>query len=249
MTPMPAERRSGLHPALSMRQRFALLQETESVRNLMRDSIQAIRGMRFVSTHGDAVFTLGSIGTEKTMKVMLGCAAVENAGSWPTKAELKGWGHDVEELNGRVLAAIDAGLEHTTATEYSARLAEHVKQSTVLPLLFAAFARYGRSGRFHHLDILATDEPGELDQPSEYWERVELHVRETRPEFLEVPFGDNAALDDYEKSLRGYIADELDAWWFCVHRLGVQGCFGELGKPIGWEIWEHGRPAPSAVKA
>lgn len=247
--PTPSDRPSGLHPALSMRQGFALLHEAESVRNLMRDSIQAIRGMRFVSAHGDAVFTLGSIGTEKTMKVLLGCAAVEDAGNWPTKKELKDWGHDVEDLNARVLAVIDAGVAGTTATGYSARLAEHVQQSTVLPLLFAAFARYGRSGRFHHLDILATDDPGELDQPSEYWERVELHVRETRPEFHKVPFGGNAALDDYEKRLRGFIADELDAWWFCVHRLGVQGCFGELGKTIGWEVWEHGRPKPSAVKA
>jgi len=231
-----------------MRQGSALLQETESVRNLMRDSIQAIRGMRFVSTHGDAVFTLGSIGTEKTMKVLLGCAAVENAGSWPTTKELKDWGHDVEELNSQVLAAIDAGLERTTATGYSAQLAVHVRQSTVLPLLFAAFARYGRSGRFHHLDILANDEPGELDQPSEYWERIERHVRETRPEFQEVPYGDNAALDDYQNGLRGLIADELDAWWFCVHRLGVQGCFGELARTIGWEIWEHDRPKPSLVE-
>ncbi|QAY63549.1 hypothetical protein ET495_10145 [Xylanimonas allomyrinae] len=62
------------------------------MRNLMRDSIQAIRGMRFVGTNGDAVLTLGSIGTEKTMKVLLGCAAVENAGSWPTKKQLKAWG-------------------------------------------------------------------------------------------------------------------------------------------------------------
>ncbi|QAY63548.1 hypothetical protein ET495_10140 [Xylanimonas allomyrinae] len=140
-------------------------------------------------------------------------------------------------------------MEATTATGYSARLAEHVQQSTVLPLLFAAFARYGRSGRFHHLDILATDDPGILDQPTEYWERVERHVREIRPEFQNVPFGDNAAFDGYQKRLRGFIADELDAWWFCVHRLGVQGCFGELGKTIGWEIWDPGRPPPRAWKA
>lgn len=232
-----------------MRQGFALLQEAESVRNLMRDSIQAIRGMRLVSTQGDAVFALGSIGTEKAMKILLGCKAVEDDGAWPTKRELTNWGHDVEGLSTRLLAAIEVGLGRTTATGYSAQLAEHIEQSTVLPLLFAAFARYGRSGRFHHLDILATDEPGELDQPSEYWERVEQQVRKTRPEFREIPYGDNAALDDYEKKLRGVIADEVDTWWFCVHRLAVQGCFGELGKTVGWEIWVHGRPKPSSVKA
>ncbi len=232
-----------------MRQGFALLQEAESVRNLMRDSIHAIRGMRFVSTEGDTVFSLGSIGTEKAMKILLGCRAVEDDGAWPTKGELQRWGHDVEDLSTRVRAAIEMGIGRISSRDYSARLAEQIEQSTVIPLLFAAFARYGKSGRFHHLNILATDEPGDLDQPSEYWERLELHVRETLPEFREIPYGDNAALDDYEMRLRGVIAEELDAWWFCVHRLAVQGCFGELGKKVGSEIWGHGRPKPSSVKA
>ncbi|MEO9249250.1 hypothetical protein ABDK96_16325 [Citricoccus nitrophenolicus] len=130
---------------------------------------------------------------------------------------------------------------------YVAQLAKHLEESTLIPLVFAAFARYGKSGRFHHLDILATDEPGELDQPSAYWDRVELHLRETRPEFEKIPYGDNHALEAYEKRIRGFIADELDSWWFCVHRLGIHGCFGELGKKVCSEIWDHGRPKPTNV--
>lgn len=244
-----SERNPGLHPALSTRQGFALLEEAGSVRNLLRRTIDAIREMRYVGDDGDSVFTLGSVGVEKAMKVVLGCKAVDDRGSWPTKTELRGWGHDIEELNARLAEAIASGAGRAVATGYSARLAEHVQQSTVIPLVFATFARYGKSGRFHHLDILATDQPGELDQPSEYWERVELHVRETTPGLQEVPWGDNAALDDYEKMLRGLIADEMDAWWFCVHRLGVQGCFGDLSKKIGWEIWPYGRPTPVALRA
>ena len=37
-------------------------------------------GLHFVSVHGDAVFTLGSIGVEKAIKVMVGCNEVEAAG-------------------------------------------------------------------------------------------------------------------------------------------------------------------------
>ncbi|MCR6489240.1 hypothetical protein M8542_41140 [Amycolatopsis sp. OK19-0408] len=248
MTPTPAEPRSALHPALSARQGFALLEESEAARNLMRDSIRAIRDMRHVRTDGDTVFSLGSIGTEKTMKVMLGCKAVEDEDSWPTNDQLRRWGHDIEKLNALMLAAISDGMERSGAPGDSARLGERITASKVIPLVFAVFARYGKSGRFHHLNILATDEPGELDQPSEYWDRVELHVRETRPEFQEIPFGDDRAFNSYQERLRGFIANELDAWWFCVHRLGVQGCFGELGKMIGREIWESGRPEPSAVR-
>ncbi|MEO9249218.1 hypothetical protein ABDK96_16165 [Citricoccus nitrophenolicus] len=88
------------------------------MRNLLRDSIKAISGMRYVHIDGDAVFTLGSIGVEKAMKVLLGCKAVEEEGAWPSKDVLKAWGHDVEELNTRVLAAIDDGLDQATATRY-----------------------------------------------------------------------------------------------------------------------------------
>ncbi|MEU1899303.1 hypothetical protein ABZ512_13045 [Nocardiopsis dassonvillei] len=224
-----------------------MIEEAASVCNLMRASTQSIRDMRYVQIDGDAIFTLGSIGVEKAMKVMLGCATVADTGAWPTKKVLKSWGHDIEELSSHVLREIDEGVEHTAAPGYSAHLAGHIKESTLLPLIFAAFARYGKSGRFHHLDILATDEPGEHDQPSEYWERVELHVQESRHEFHEVPYGDNSELDAYIKRLRCFIADELDAWWFCLHRLGVQGCFGDLGKKVGWQIWEVGRPTPALV--
>lgn len=241
------ERRPGLHPALSIRQGFALIEEAGSVKNLLRDSVDAIRSLRFVSLHGDAVFTLGSIGVEKAMKVMLGCNNVEAMGSWPSKKTLRDdWGHDIQALNDLLGSAIEGGLTNCTHVGHAETLASRISGSTTLPLLFAAFARYGKSGRFHHLDVLATDEPGLDDPPSAYWARVELHIRTTDPVFREVPYGDNRALDEYEKKLRGRIADELETWWFCVHRLGVHGCFGELGKKIGWEIWEPGRPEPAA---
>lgn len=62
----PLDRPSRLHPALSTRQGFALTEEAGSVQNLLRDTVDAIRNLRMVSLHGDAVFTLGSIGVEKT---------------------------------------------------------------------------------------------------------------------------------------------------------------------------------------
>lgn len=239
----------GLHPALSTRQGFALIEEAGAVCNLLRDSVDAIRSLRFLSLHGDAVFTLGSIGVEKAIKVMLGCNEVDTSGTWPSKKKLKDdWGHDIQKLSQLLETAIEHGLARSAHTGYTETLATWISGSTVLPLLFATFARYGKSGRYHHLDVLATDEPGSDDPPSEYWERVELHIRSTEPEFHKVPYGDNEALDEYENRLRNRVADELEAWWFCVHRLGIQGCFGDLGKKIGWEIWEPGRAKPAAVR-
>lgn len=219
------------------------------MRNLLRDSVGAIQGLRFVSVHGDAVFTLGCIGVEKAMKTMLGCNEVAVAGSWPSKKTLQyKWGHDIQKLDQLLGMTITQGLAQSAHIGYAETLASRIFESTTLPPLFATFARYGKSGRFHNLDILATDEPALDDSPSEYWERTELAVRSSQQEFREVPYGNNAALNEYEKKLRAYIAEELESWWYCIHRLGVQGVFGELGKKIGFEIWEPGRPTPSSVK-
>lgn len=241
------DRRSPLHPALSMRQGYAILEESASVRNLMRASINAIRTMGYVRLDGDPAFAVGSLGVEKLMKVILGSVSIADSGAWPTERKLQRWGHDIEKMHRRVFVIVDDRIGHTTAKEYSAGLADRTAKSDILPLVFATFSRYGKAGRFHHLDILATDQPGELDEPMEYWERVEFHVRQTRPELGELPIGNNVALDAYEKKIHGMIADELDVWWFCMHRLAVQGCFGDLAKRVGFEIWEPGRATPGAV--
>lgn len=241
-------RKPGPSPHLSSRQGTALIYEAWSVRNLLRDAVGAIRDLRDVALHGDSVFTVGSIGVEKAMKIMLGCKEVEALGSWPTQKTLRGWGHDIPTLNDYLESAIEVGLTNCMDVPYSKRLASQIRQSTVLPMIFTALGRYGKSGRFHHLDILATDELGSDDSPLEYWEKIEDHIRTIASEFQDVPYGHNRALDEYDSRVRGRIAEELDTWWFCLHRLGVQGCFGELGKRIGWEIWEHNRPQPAAVQ-
>lgn len=245
MTPGPsAERKTGLHPLLSWRQEAALLEESASVRSLLGHTVDAIRQMRYIHLDGDAVFTLGSIGVEKALKVVLGCEALERTGSWPSMAMLTSWGHDIEYLSAQLQRALGEGLDRTAAPGYSRNLADWIERNSIIPLVFATFARYGKTGRFHHLNILATDELGEFEPPLDYWERVELHVQESVPGLSSPPFHDSAAFEDYQRRLREYIAEQLEAWWFCVHRLGVQGCFGDLGKAISGEIWGHERSAP-----
>lgn len=82
---------AALHPALSPRQGMAMLQETSSVRNLLRSTVDAIRQMRYLDADADPVFTLGSIGVEKALKAILGCKNVEDTGHWPSKELLQDW--------------------------------------------------------------------------------------------------------------------------------------------------------------
>lgn len=46
--------------------------ETTSIKNLIRDGLDALYSLHFASTGADALFTLTSIGVEKLMKVSLG---------------------------------------------------------------------------------------------------------------------------------------------------------------------------------
>ncbi len=207
----------------------------------MRDAVASVQGLREPVIDSDAVFTLGSIGVEKTAKILLGCAEVESAGRWPTMATMKGWGHDIDNLVSRLLHAAEQGQADAVATGYAATLIERVRDSTALPLLFATLSRYGRSGRFHYLDVLATDRPGEFDAPAEYWNRLEIEVSNG---LGGAPGGSPQEFDAFLGRVSEAISHELDVWWFAMHRLGVQGCFGELGKKIGWEIWDYGRPDP-----
>lgn len=224
-----------------MQQTFALLSETQSVQNLMRDAVAAISSLREPTIHSDAVFTLGSIGVEKLSKIMLGAAEVEATGAWPVKPTMMAWGHDIDGLVERLFATVEENQPAAVATDYAAELIARVRESTMLPLLFATLSRYGRSGRFHYLDVLATDSQGEFDPPADYWQLLE---RETVENLGGYPDGASEEFERFLVRVSAKIASELNVWWFVMHRLGVQGCFGELGKQLGWQIWESGRPDP-----
>lgn len=145
----------------------------------MRDAVEAIRGLRHPLLHGDGIFTLGSIGVEKIAKILLGCAAVERDEAWPSMKTLLGWGHDIDKLTRSVTETARAGIGQATATDYTEAVLSRIEKSTLLPLLFATFSRYGRAGRFHYLDVLATDELCDLESPQNHWSRLENHVTQS----------------------------------------------------------------------
>lgn len=234
---------SPIHPALSDTQVFALINEAKSAQNLMRDAVDAVRNFQEPTAHSDAVFTLGSIGVEKTLKVMLGCVAVETDGAWPSLARMKQWGHDVETLAATLMTVARERAHLAVANNYMTQLIERVDGSETLSLLFATLSRYGRSGRFYYLDVLATDEIGRFDPPGQYWERLEAHVA---GRLGGIPYGSVEEFDAFIEQVSSAIAVELDTWWFFVHRLGIQGCLGPLGKTFGWEIWPFRRPDPTS---
>ena len=227
---------------LDLGQSFALLNEAQSAQNLLRDTVDATLHLRHPTLQGDAVFTLGSIGVEKLMKVVLGLVHLRDHGEWPSVKTMKGWGHGVLEMNDLVMATIEANIHQATHSPYVQQLVDSLKGDIQWPLLVATFNRYGLSGRFYYLDHLAQGRPSDWEAPIEFWNRLEQSVTDARPEILSLILS-----SDRGESERGYAllshasAKSLNNWWHLVYRAAIQGCFGERGKTIGFEIWPLGQ--------
>lgn len=247
---MDADRgnQNSLTTALSEQQRLALIGDAQSALNLMTDSVSAIRALREPRLHGDAVFSLGNIGVEKMMKILLGCAEVERTGTWPTREVLQStWGHNIKRLSADVVSAAQAGLQLSSNRDYAEALLDRIEASTILPLLFATLSGYGLSGRFYNLDVLATDQPGKYASPLDDWYALEAHVARIEPR-LHGPIPDDpAGLEEQLAILSETISDELEAWWYCVHALALLKCFGLLGFQISIGMWDPTRPSPDSI--
>lgn len=242
------ENQNSLTTALSEQQRLALIGEAQSALNLMTDSISAIRALREPRLHGDAVFSLGSIGVEKIMKILLGCAEVERSGAWPTREVLQStWGHNIRRLSSDVMSAARAGLRSSSNRDYAEALLDRIEVSTILPLLFATLSGYGLSGRFYNLDVLATDHPGKYASPLDDWFSLETHVAMIEPRLHGPIPEDPEGLEEQLAILSDMISDELEAWWYCVHALALLKCFGLLGFQISIGMWDPTRPSPASV--
>jgi hypothetical protein len=148
---------------------FALINETQSAQNLMRDAVASIEAFREPIVDGDRVFTLASIGVEKTLKLILGCADLSATGDWPSKKTMQGWGHDINKLNTLAMTMIRENQHLGTAQGYVEVLVERIESNETLRLLFETLTRYGKSGRFHYLDVLGNGESGQYEAPGAYW--------------------------------------------------------------------------------
>jgi len=152
------------------------------------------------------------------------------------------WGHDINELNGLAMAMIHENQHLGTARGYVRVLVARIESDETLSLLFETLTSYGKSGRFHYLDVLGNGESGRFEPPEAYWTELKNHVIATAPELASM----TSILDPNEFSrslekLSAIISRRLEEWWCVIHRLGVQGCFGPRGKEVGWELWPAGR--------
>ncbi len=237
--------RSNIDSTLSRTQMFALIQEATSAKNLLRDCIINIRNMIYLDSDADTTFTLGSIGVEKLLKLILGCIEINESGHWPSKQKLsREWGHDIQKLNDRINNILLSNTHVGRSNSYTQQLATQITGSSIIPLLFKTLACYGNSGRFYYLDILATGASGHNLPPLELWKDIEEHITSTFDEFAKVPT-ENTEIDDYVSRVNNLIADEVYKWWYCIYRLAQNDYFGPIAKMLASELWDLDQKAPT----
>lgn len=228
-----------VYDALNFDQSSALNEETQSVANLLRDGILAVKGLREPTIHQDAVFTLASIGAERLLKLAVGIHFLDEKGHWPSVKEMKQFGHNLGDLQTKALEIIEIRGKRT---QYVEELVDFLTSSPTLTALLNALSHYGQGGRFFHLDVLGDAKRSEkYMSPSEHWALIELAAL---AEFSELQAAIDADLDAGLALLAEQISVLLDKWWFALHRIMLNGSFGPHGKQLGWLVWEINRSDP-----
>ena len=225
-------------PNLTQAQGFAFVGEITSTRNLLGYGLRVLKEGRFFDTTKDPIFTMLSIGVEKHLKLVLGVISLDSAQCWPTRSEMKGYGHGIAEMWDRVMGEVKART--ASKGDYLRGLVAAVDADPVLRPLLEVLDRYGQSGRFYNLDLLAEDPQREL-APDELFRAVE-HTAMAEPEVLRTytaamsNVSDQAAWDEFYATLRGRIARSIEQAWEMLSRVGMHGAFGPVGNLLGVDL-------------
>lgn len=213
---------------------LALIYETTSIQNLLRDGLQSLESLRFVDTGVDAVFTLLSIGVEKLMKVTLGLVSLRDTATWSTVEEMRRHGHNLEGTDTTVRTMLRANTVRATYPAYVAGLLDQVETDQYWPRLLRALHQYGKSGRFHYLDLLANGHPGEWESPVTYLKSLEGTILDDNPRIL-VGLA-SANWPQSRRELNAIIAKSVYQWWGMIYAFWIQGAIGPRARQLASAI-------------
>lgn len=223
---------------LDQQKAFALIGEMTSTRNLLGYGLRVLRGARFLETTRDPIMTMLSIGVEKLLKLTIGVIALDEAHEWPSKTTMMSYGHGIVELFERVMTEIH--VRTANSSDYVKGLVSGVDDDPALCSLLSALDRYGRSGRFYNLDMLA-DAPQLDADPARIWDVAEQAalgdpgITELQRVAMERA-SDNEAWDAFYSAVQGHMADSIERLWLMLSRVGINHALGTTGAVLGWEI-------------
>ena len=230
-------------PHLDREKAFALIEEMSSARNLLAYGTRVVRTSVFIDTTRDPILTMLSIGVEKLYKLTLGLSSLDTSQTWPTKRQMKDFGHNLVDMHSTVMTELSKRT--AVSSEYVRGLLAEVEADAVVVPLIDTLGRYGQSGRFYHLDRLG-DTPQPWESPTEYWHRMEdvvLQEPQIAAAFTaatEFPLT-SELWDHLHTLINQRIADSVERLWTMIAVCGRNHALGEAGATFGFEV--H----PSAV--
>ncbi len=222
---------------LDRQQRFALIAEMTSTRNLLAYGIRVIRSGAFIDTTRDPILTMLSIGVEKLYKLTLGLISLDRDHKWPTKAEMKARGHQLVPMHQAVMNELRART--ASKSQYVRELLAEVDADPVLVPIVDALDMYGRMGRFYYLDQLG--DASQQVSPDDAWQDIEQaaladpSVATLYQRAIE-NVGDNEAWDRFIRALHERIAIALERIWITIAICGRNHALGETGSTFGFEV-------------
>jgi hypothetical protein len=182
--------------------------------------------------------TMLSIGVEKLLKLTVGVISLDETETWPSKPTMMSYGHGIVSLFDHVMTEIRART--LNSSDYVRGLVAGVDADPVLRPLLAALDRYGRTGRFYNLDMLA-DSPQPEASPAMMWDEAERATL-AEPRIVELQLiatellSNNEAWDAFYAGVQGSAADSVERLWEMISRVGINHALGVTGATMGWEI-------------
>lgn len=151
----------------------ALMDELDAAASLLKRAVEMLGHYRSAAHDADPLLACLSIGVEKTTKLTLGMAGIQDAGRWPDRSTMKdSWGHRVVLLDGKCREHMASHADESSVAPLIRRMLDEVAQDRVLAAMLETLDHYGTRGRFHNLDALA-ESPQAEPSPRELWNTMD----------------------------------------------------------------------------
>jgi len=204
---------------------LALNLELETAIGLLKHGLAALESLGAANDFYYLPLLHLANGSERLCKCVLALNCWLSAGSFPTRVELRAFGHDVEQLVDSVLGNCfpAAYLAVPSAKQDKDFL---VKDATIRAML-ACLADFGKTGRYYDLNTICSGGP--MGEPPEYsWQRVETWTdRNHQALRRQYPGVEAAGTSD---NSTGYVKAAIERFARALCRLLTIGPLGSEGR-------------------
>jgi hypothetical protein len=200
------------------------MDELDAAASLLNSAVELLGHYRSAAHDADPLLACLSIGVEKTTKLTLGMAGIQNTGRWPDKATMKdSWGHRVVLLDRKCREHIASHADQSSVAPLIRGLLDDVAQDRVLAAVLKTLDRYGTQGRFHNLDALA-ESPQAKPSPRELWNTTDNLVWQNDPALLATVGG--PSFEQSRTRVNEIISASITRWRDLYFRAWITGVLG-----------------------